>query len=162
MNSDLLHTIEKSIGYEFRNKSLLEQAVTTKSFAKEFKEQSGSDKPSQESLRTFGDAILKMVLIDLLLAKGIIIPQYITDIKSTLEMNQKLNDKLTSLFTIGKPIDFFNKSESENASVPLYANTFESIICAIYCDVRYTQDEGVAIGTIKGRVRDWFRDELNL
>jgi ribonuclease-3 len=81
--------IERKLGYAFTDKSLIDQAFTTKSYAKESKD---VDQPreSQESLRTIGDAILKKILIELLLEKGYSTPQQITEKKATLESESNL------------------------------------------------------------------------
>src|SRR5659263_654107 len=62
-------TIEENLGYKFKNKSLLDRALTRKAFALE-QHQQNNECEDQEIYRTLGDAVLKAVLIDLLIKSG--------------------------------------------------------------------------------------------
>ena len=62
--------IERKIGYEFKDKSLLAQAFTRTSFCNE---QSKSDKvrfSSNEVLEFFGDGVLSLAIITVLMSKN--------------------------------------------------------------------------------------------
>ena len=84
-----LQSVEKALDYKFKNKSRLIQAFTTKSHAKEKKDEKISVE-SQDSLRTLGDAILKNTLIEILINLGLSTPKDITEKKKNLESREHL------------------------------------------------------------------------
>ena len=60
-------TIEKKIGYVFRDKSLLRQAFTRSSYANENKGKGGVKLQSNEVLEFFGDSVLSAAIVTLLM-----------------------------------------------------------------------------------------------
>ncbi|MCE8422351.1 MAG: hypothetical protein J5U16_00275 [Candidatus Methanoperedens sp.] len=76
-------TIEEDIGYHFSDRSLIERALTRKAYANEHKQQN-NDCRDQEIFRTLGDAVLKTVLVDLLISKGLKTREEITNRKMDL------------------------------------------------------------------------------
>ncbi|MDD1658508.1 MAG: hypothetical protein LUQ41_08670, partial [Methanomicrobiales archaeon] len=60
-----METFEENLGYRFRNPALLTRALTRKAFANEERQQ-GRHIDDQEVLCTLGDAVLKLVFVDLL------------------------------------------------------------------------------------------------
>ena len=157
MEIDKIKEIETRIGYSFTNKDILIQAITTKSFAKEENDHKRPCK-SQEDFRTHGDAILKEVLIDLLKEYGYETPQQITETKSQLENGVKLAE-IFSAFKILP--DHFQKRSGEGISLPLCAETFESLIYAIYFDMSTTTNEGNAKKEIKRYITRLFEPHIN-
>ena len=157
MDTDKLKEIEKQIGYSFNNRDRLVQAFTTKSYAKEENDHKRPCK-SQEEYRTHGDAILKEVLIELLKEHGLKTPQHITEAKAQLECGAKLAEIFSS-FQI--PADCFQKRTGEPISLPLCAETFESLICAMYLDISSTTNEGNAKKEIKMYIATLFEPHIN-
>lgn len=82
-------TIEDKLGYTFSNKKLLNRALTRKAYANEQK-QLNKDIEDQEIFRTLGDAVLKTVLVDLLIASGCKTREEITNRKMELESEEGL------------------------------------------------------------------------
>ncbi len=58
------YDIDPIIGYRFKRKELLEHTLTTKAYSNEHH---GKD---QNEFRTIGDAVLKLILTELLMEKG--------------------------------------------------------------------------------------------
>jgi ribonuclease-3 len=77
-------TIEDTLGYTFSNKNLLNRALTRKAYANEQKQQN-RDCGDQEIFRTLGDAVLKTILVDRLIASGCKTGEEITNRKMELE-----------------------------------------------------------------------------
>ena len=81
--------IEENIGYYFSNKSLLNRALTRKAYALEQK-QLEKFCEDQEIFRTLGDAVLKIILIDMLINSGSNTRDEITIKKIELERKESL------------------------------------------------------------------------
>ena len=122
--------LENKIRYKFSDKNLLICALTRKALAYE-KELEGH----QEAFCVLGDAILKAVLCDLLIKKGIETKGQITQKKAFLE-----NEKI--LAEIGRSMNLHNyiitnegeKSTSVFQGDRAIAETLEALIAAIYYD----------------------------
>jgi len=147
-----IERIERQIDYIFTDKNKLVQVFTTKSYAKEQKDL-GKDCKSQEEYRTQGDSILKNILIELLKKNGYKTPQEISEAKSDLENGVKLAEIFSS-FNISS--DYWLKGRGERVSIPLRAETFESLICAIFLDISSTSGEELANKQIRNYISKWF------
>jgi ribonuclease-3 len=126
---------ETRIGYVFRNKALLEQAFTHRSYLNENRK-SGSH---NERLEFLGDAVLELVVTEFLYAKypekaegdltayraALVNTQSISDAASQLGMNDFL------LLSRGEARD------TGRARAIILANAFEAVIGALYMDQGY-------------------------
>ena len=130
-------TIEESLGYTFSNKSLLERALTRKAYANELKQQN-QECDDQEIYRTLGDAVLKTVLVDRLIASGYKTREEITNRKMELESEEGLA-KISRMLGIGSSIrlGIGEKKQKANEKQYVLAETLEAIIGAIYLDGGY-------------------------
>jgi len=151
-----IERIETQIGYIFTDKNKLGQAFTTKSYAKE-QNDLGIDCKSQEEYRTQGDSILKNVLVALLKKNGYKTPKEISEAKSDLENGVKLAEIFSS-FNI--PPDHYLKGRGERVSIPLRAETFESLICAIFLDISSISGEELANKQIRNYISKWFEPHI--
>lgn len=127
-------TIEENLGYKFKNKSLLDRALTRKAYALE-QHQQKREYEDQEIYRTLGDAVLKAVLIDLLIKSGCSTRGEITNRKKSLEREEGLaqigrNIDLGSCLNLGKGE---GKQKAQEEPYVL-AETFEAVIGAIFLD----------------------------
>ena len=113
----------------------------------------GIDCKSQEEYRTQGDSILKNVLIELLKKNGYKTPQEISEAKSDFENGVKLAEIFSS-FNI--PSDHWLKGRGERVSIPFRAETFESLICAIFLDISSTSGVEIANKEIRNYISKWF------
>jgi ribonuclease-3 len=130
-------TIEEALGYTFSNKSLLERALTRKAYANELKQQN-QECDDQEIYRTLGDAVLKTVLVDRLIASGYKTREEITNRKMELESEEGLA-KISRMLGIGSSIrlGIGEKKQKANEKQYVLAETLEAIIGAIYLDGGY-------------------------
>jgi len=127
-------TIEENLGYKFKNKSLLDRALTRKAYALE-KHQQNIECEDQEIYRTLGDAVLKAVLIDLLIKSGCSTRGYITTRKKSLEREEGLA-QISKSIGVGSCLKLGKGEEKQKAQEEPYvlAETFEAIIGAVYLD----------------------------
>jgi ribonuclease-3 len=142
-------TIEDALGYTFSNKDLLNRALTRKAYANEQKARNlGCE--DQEIFRTLGDAVLKTVLVDLLIASGCKTREEITNRKMELESEEGLA-KISRELGIGNSIKSGIGEIKQKANEKQYvlAETLEALIGAIYLDSGF---DACRITIIK-----WFR-----
>jgi len=127
-------SLEENLGYTFKDKSLLKRALTRKAFALEQKQQN-IECEDQEIYRTLGDAVLKMVLIDLLIKSGVNSRGEITSRKKSLEREEGLAS-ISKRLGIGAVLKLGKGEEKQRAEEEPYvlAETFEAVIGAIYLD----------------------------
>ena len=126
--SDRLERCERRIGYEFRNKELLREALTHASGAEH-------RLASNERLEFLGDAILGAIVCELLFHRY---PEYLegdlTKVKSAVVSRQscaKISEALglQEFLIVGKGV-----SASQTIPHSLLADVFESLIAAIHLD----------------------------
>lgn len=126
--------LEKRIGYTFKNKSLLEQALTHKSYSKE-----KFLKKDNERLEFLGDSILGAILSDLLMKKY---PDYdegmLSQIRSSLVSTKGLH-RIATKVGIGKDLKLgaVERGNDGTRNPRLLASAFEAVVGAIYLDQNY-------------------------
>lgn len=122
--------LEKTINYTFKNKELLNHAVTHSSYFNEKKEKRKSD---NEKLEYLGDAILNSVISILLYKKYKSRDEgFLSNARSSLVKRETLTE-------IAKSIDLDKHTSYGNGdSIPeeskVISNMFESLIGALYLD----------------------------
>ena len=127
---------EKKIEYTFKDKRLLEQAFTHRSYLNENREL-GRD--HNERLEFLGDAVLELVVTEFLYAKYPEKPEGdLTAYRAALVNTQSISDAATKLGMN----DFLLLSRGEardtgRARQIILANAFEALIGAIYLDAGY-------------------------
>ena len=126
---------EKKIGLEFKNKYLLELAFTHRSFLNENRDKV---KEHNERIEFLGDAVLELIVTEMLYNKFPGMKEgEMTAIRSALVNTDALSKQATKL---GME-DYLKMSKGEKASEKgrwhILANTFESVIGAIYLDFGY-------------------------
>lgn len=121
------------LGYEFRDQSLLERAVTHRSFSNE---QKANSVPDSECLEFLGDAVLGLVISDLLfrahpsLDEGALSRRraFLVSASNLLQYAQQLN--LGALLRLG-----LGEEKTGGRGKPaLLVDAFEALIGAIYLD----------------------------
>lgn len=129
---DRLREFENIIGYTFKNKDLLFEALSHSSFANESKHKYHSN----ERLEFLGDSVLSIVVSDYIFENYTDIPEgELTKIRATLVCEKALFD-FGSKISLGKYI-MLGKGEElaggrERPSI--VADAFEAVIAAIYLD----------------------------
>ncbi|MDH5683254.1 MAG: dsRNA-specific ribonuclease [candidate division WOR-3 bacterium] len=149
ISNDLI-TIEKNLGYSFRNKDLLNRALTRRAYGLEQKQQN-QECEDQEIYRVLGDAVLRAVLVDLLIKSGCSTREEITTKKQRLEREEML-DQIGRKLSIGPFIKLGIGEKKQNADQEpkVIAETLEAIIGSIYVDGGYE--------TAKSVIAQWFKD----
>ncbi len=131
-----LETAEQKIGTSFKDKALLKQAFTHRSYLNENK---NTGLEHNERLEFLGDAVLELVVTDFLFAKYPKKPEgELTALRSAL-----VNSVM--LASIGSDLDFntyllLSRGEAKDtgrARQYILANTFEAVVGAIYLDTGY-------------------------
>lgn len=144
------------IEYSFHDSSLINQAFTTKSYAKEMNEK-GTPCESQQSLCTLGDAILKKIIIELLIEQGYATPKDITEIKKDLESHKRL----AMLFeNLDLNFEYVRKGTGERKSTRLFAETMEAIIAAMYLDIKKHNQTVSANEEVKKYIAYWYESDF--
>ena len=131
MNKDL-NSLEKEIGYVFKKRSLLKQAVTHRSYANENR---GSG-PFNERLEFLGDAVLSLISANFLYKKFPSMAEGdLTKLRSSLVCTASLSEyarriKLGDYLLLGKGELATGGNERDSN----LENAFEALIAAVYLD----------------------------
>ena len=118
--------LEMCIGHQFKDKTLLEKAITTSSYTKEH-----PDSPSYQRLELLGDRVISLILTENLMADRSLDEGRITFLKAELENNQRLAEYGEEL---GLRRYIRAREERDGISPKVVADVFEAICGAIYFD----------------------------
>ena len=133
MNTDI---IEKKIGIVFKDKALLEKAFTHRSYLNENR---GLGLEHNERLEFLGDAVLELVVTDFLYKKYPKKPEgEMTSLRSAL-VNSTMLAEISSSLNFSEYL-LLSRGEAKDkgrARQYILANTFESVVGAIYLDQGY-------------------------
>jgi len=129
--------LEKKIGVSFKDKSLLKQAFTHRSYLNENRK---LDMGHNERLEFLGDAVLELVTTDFLYHTY---PKKnegdLTSLRSALVNTITISEAATELgFNEYLLMSRGEAKDTGRARQYILANTFESVIGAIYLDAGYT------------------------
>jgi len=126
-------SLQKSLGYNFKNIRLLEDALTHKSYAHEMKLDS---KFGNERLEFLGDAVLELIIRDILLAR---FPAFsegkLSNMRAAIVNEDSLSTIARSL-GVG-PYILLSRGEQENKGQEkksILSNVYEAILAAVYYD----------------------------
>lgn len=127
-------SVEKSLGFTFTDKGLLERALLRKAYALECR-QRNQECEDQEVFRTLGDAVLKAVLVELLMKAGCKTRDEITVKKKKLEREEALA-KLARSLGIGPFIQtgIGERKQGAHEEPKVLAETLEALFGAVYLD----------------------------
>jgi ribonuclease-3 len=127
-----LDIIEKNMGYVFRDKSLLRQALTHRSYLNENKR---LKLQHNERLEFLGDMILGMIVTDYLFR---LFPEKGEGELTHMRMFLVSNDLFAEMSEGLGVNNFFFMSRGESANAParkkILANAFEALVGAVYLD----------------------------
>jgi ribonuclease-3 len=133
-------TFEKKIGYTFRNRRLLEQAFTHRSYLNENRTEA---RDHNERLEFLGDAVLELAVTEFLYAKYPEKPEGdLTAYRAALVNTQSISDAGTKLGM--NDYLLLSRGESKDtgrARQIILANAFEALIGALYLDGGYEVSE---------------------
>lgn len=145
-------TIEENLSYLFSDKNLLNRALTRKACALEEKQRNRSqDCEDQEVFRVLGDAVLKLVLVDLLIKSGCTTRDEITNRKKGLEREETLA-RMGRNMGIGPfiKLGIGEAKQSADKEPKVLAETLEALTGAIYLDGGYDVSKKVITKWFEG------------
>ena len=137
-----MESLEKKLDYKFKNKQLLIEALTHKSYKQPY---------DNERLEFLGDAVLDLVVGEYLYKK---FPKSdegkLSKIRASLDNEDGFN-KLANVLGLGEYIFLSNAEENnEGRSKPsLLSNAFEALMGAIYLEVGLEPVKDIAIKLIE-------------
>ncbi|TNF55638.1 ribonuclease III [bacterium] len=158
-SSENIQILEATIGYRFKKKSLLREALTHKSFSQE---KTGESQPYNERLEFLGDAVLGLVISHYLYS---IYPDYteaeLSKIKAYAVREATLSDIALDL-DIGSHL-YLGKGEEASGGrkkTSLLANAFEAILAAIYLDGGLRNARAFVLTSLEPRIESVLRENL--
>ena len=129
---DRLSEFEEKIGYKFRDRNLLFEALTHSSYANESKHQYRSN----ERLEFLGDSVLSLVVSEYLFETYTAYPEgELSKTRATL-VCEKMLAKFAKKIDLGEYI-IFGRGEAQNGGKDrpsIVSDAFEAVIAAIYLD----------------------------
>ncbi len=140
--------LEKAIGYVFKNKDLLIQAFTHKSYAGEQKLK------SYETLEFLGDSLINFFVVDILLSEFPEASEGELAMMKSYFVSEDYLYELAEELSLGKYILVGGKNRRSHISTSLMADTFEALWAAIYIDCGRSAD------TAKGLFDRLFKDRI--
>ncbi|HPP06644.1 MAG TPA: ribonuclease III [Syntrophorhabdaceae bacterium] len=144
--------VEEIIGYTFKNRALLEQAITHTSFFNERKETRKSD---NEKLEYLGDAILNCIISIILFKKyrdkheG-----FLSNARSCLVRRDTLTE-IAKKLELSKYLHYGNGDNGVPEESKVLSNMLEALIGAVYLDGGFIKTKKV----IKRLFESYFTDE---
>lgn len=129
----MMEELEKTIGYQFKNKALMREAITHSSYAKERKAQHIK---YNERLEFLGDAVLSIVVSDYIFKHCPELPEgELTKLRAALVCEKSLFEFAKSM-NLGQYL-ILSKGERNNGGAErpsILSDAFEALIAAIYID----------------------------
>ena len=131
-----MEDLERKIGYQFKNKALMKEAITHSSYAKERKSQHIK---YNERLEFLGDAVLSIVVSDYIFKHCPELPEgELTKLRASLVCEKSLFE-FAKISDLGKYL-ILSKGERNNGGAErpsILSDAFEALIAAIYIDGGY-------------------------
>ena len=148
-----IETLEKKLGYEFKDKKLIIEALTHKSYKQPY---------DNERLEFLGDAVLDLVVGEYLFRKFKNSDEgKLSKIRASL-VNETGFDKLARALNLGDYILLSNAEDNNGGreKSSLLSNAFEAIMGAIYLEAGLKKVEEIAIRLIEANHREISLDSL--
>jgi ribonuclease-3 len=156
-NGDSMHktieTLEKKLGYEFKDKKLIIEALTHKSYKQPY---------DNERLEFLGDAVLDLVVGEYLFRKFRDSDEgKLSKIRASL-VNETGFDKLARALNLGDYILLSNAEDNNGGreKSSLLSNAFEAIMGAIYLEAGLQRVQQIAIKLIEENHQEISLDSL--
>lgn len=145
--------LEEKLGYSFRTASLVEAALTHRSWMNETQ---NSGRTDNERLEFLGDAVLALVSSDLLMRRFPDQPEGELSKARAAIVNEAGLARIADTLALGQWI-FLGRGEEQaggRQKRSLLANAFEALVGAVYLDGGFTAAFGVAAGLIEPIMAD--------
>lgn len=151
--SEKIETLEKTLGYVFKDKKLIIEALTHKSYKQPY---------DNERLEFLGDAVLDLIVGEYLFNKFKKSDEgKLSKIRASL-VNETGFDKLARSLNLGEYI-FLSNAEQNNGGrekPSLLSNAFEAVIGAIYLEAGLPVVQKIAINLIEKNHKEISLDSL--
>lgn len=144
---ETLRDLEEAIGYLFEDVSLLDEALAHKSYANE----AGPEVPHNERLEFLGDAVLALVVSDLLFSlRPMLTEGEMSRIRAYLVKEESL-EQVARNFNLGGYLRLGRGEEQSGGrdKASIVADAFEAVVAAIYLDGGFD----LAYGFVEGIFR---------
>jgi len=142
-----VESLEKTLGYEFKDQKLLIEALTHKSYKQPY---------DNERLEFLGDAVLDLIVGEYLFKKFANSNEgNLSKIRASL-VNEAGFDKLARAINLGNYIYLSNAEENNGGreKSSLLSNAFEAVIGAIYIEAGLSKAQSIAIKLIEENHKD--------
>jgi len=152
-------SFEKKINYNFKNKNLLKEALTHRSY---INENPDWGVPHNERLEFLGDAVLELVVTEILFLKYPKMSEgELTSIRAAL-VNYQMLAEVAKTINLGEVI-LLSKGEAKDtgrAREVILANALEALLGALYLDSGYKIAKDFVRKTILPRLSKVMSEEL--
>jgi len=148
-----IETLEKKLGYEFKDKKLIIEALTHKSYKQPY---------DNERLEFLGDAVLDLVVGEYLFRKFQNSDEgKLSKIRASL-VNETGFDKLARALSLGDYILLSNAEDNNGGreKSSLLSNAFEAIMGAVYLEAGLKTVQEIAIKLIEANHKEISLDSL--
>jgi len=138
----IAENLQKSLGYQFRDEKLITEALTHRSYSKEF---------NNERLEYLGDAVLDLIVGEYLYK---LLPNAEEGLLSKLRaamVNEESFNKLARRLDLGKYL-FLSPAEENNGGrekPSILSSAFEALIGALYLEAGFDKAKEVALKLLK-------------
>lgn len=130
-----IERLENTVGYSFKNKELLREALTHSSYAHEMKTKR-VDVQCNERLEFLGDSVLSLVTSEYLFSKYGELPEGdLTHIRAALVQSQALASYAQKI-ALGDYLYLGNGEEKNRYRQSILEDAFEALLAAIYLDAK--------------------------
>ena len=151
--------LEQKLGVIFKNKNLLKEALTHRSY---LNENPSWPLPHNERLEFLGDAVLELAVTEILFSRYPTSPEgELTSIRSALVNYQMLAD-IAKNMELGDYV-FLSKGEAKDAGKArevILANAFEAVLGAVYLDAGYESAKNFIEKAVMGRLDEVIEKKL--
>jgi ribonuclease-3 len=145
--------LQKSLGYQFKNKKLITEALTHRSYSKDF---------NNERLEFLGDAVMDLIVGEYLF---FLFPQaeegFLSKLRAAL-VNEESFTKLAKELNLGKYLKLSNAEENNGGreKPSILSSAFEALIGALYLEAGFDKTKEIALKMLKKVYPEINPDEL--
>lgn len=152
-NTERIQELMYKIGYEFKNKNLLVQALTHSSYANEH---NNTHKQDNEKLEFLGDSVLDLICTEYIINKFVDLDEgKLSKIKSQI-ISEIAFSSISNELNLGEYL-FLSNGETYSGGrkrKSILADAFEALIGAIYLDGGFSSAKEVVVNSIVKRILD--------
>jgi ribonuclease-3 len=138
----LAEELQKSLGYQFKNEKLITEALTHRSYSKEF---------NNERLEFLGDAVMDLIVGEYLF---FLFPDkeegFLSKLRAAL-VNEESFTKLAKELNLGKFLKLSNAEENNGGreKPSILSSAFEAVMGALYLEAGFDKTKEIALKLLK-------------